>query len=203
MIRNKDYPLYELEEYETLSQMVCEKARTCPDKIAFQFMRGKNIQSITYRKYLEDVVVTGKYLSERYERQSHIAILGENSYQWLVVFIAAVISGNVAVPLDKELDAAGIQDLLNSSDSQVCVYSDLYGDIARELAGNNSVEFFPMNVLTQTQNIEDVDFKVLDEWCAFSKKKCCSDILHLWNKRQKQRGDAQSGKHHGGYQLRV
>ena len=60
-------------------------------------------------------MVTGKYLSERYGRQSHIAILGENSYQWLVVFMAAVMSGNVAVPLDKELDAAGIQDFLNFS----------------------------------------------------------------------------------------
>lgn len=170
MIRNKDYPLYDLEEYESLGQMVCEKGRTCADKIAFQYIRGKNIQSVTYRKYLEDIVVTGKYFSERYERQSHIAILGENSYQWLVVFMAAVMSGNVAVPLDKELDAAGIQDLLTRSDSEICVYSDSYSDIAKELAGNSSVEFLPMSVLTQTQNVKDVDFKILDEWRTFSKK---------------------------------
>lgn len=170
MIRNKDYPLYDPIEYESLSQMVCKKAQTCADKIAFQFMRGKNIQSITYRKYLEDIVATGKYLSERYDRQAHIAILGENSYQWLIVFMAAVMSGNVAVPLDKELDATGIQDLLTRSDSQICVYSDSYSDIARELAENGSVEFLPMSILTQTQSVGDADLKILEEWCAFSKK---------------------------------
>ena len=149
MMRNKDYPLYELEEYESLSQMVCEKARTCADKIAFQYMRGKNIQSITYRKYLEDILATGKYLSEHYGYRSHIAILGENSYQWLVVFMATVMGGNVAVPLDKELDTAGIQDLLTRSNSRICVYSDTYSDVAKELDGNRSVEFLSMKVLSQ------------------------------------------------------
>lgn len=168
MIRNKDYPLYELEEYESLSQMVCEKARTCADKIAFQFMRGKNIQSITYHKYLEDIVVTGKYLSERYDRQTHIAILGENSYQWLVVFMAAVMSGNVAVPLDKELGAAGIQDLLTRSDSEICVYSDLYSDIAQELAEHSTVKFLSMCSLEQTQTSMNADFTMLKKWSGVS-----------------------------------
>lgn len=170
MMRNKDYPLYELKEYESLSQMVCEKARTCADKIAFQYMRGKNIQSITYRKYLEDILATGKYLSEHYGRRSHVAILGENSYQWLVVFMAAVMSGNVAVPLDKELDTAGIQDLLTRSNSQICVYSDTYSDVAKELDGNRSVEFLSMKVLSQAQGVENVDCKILDEWRSVSKK---------------------------------
>lgn len=118
MTRNRDYPLYEREEYETLSQMVWEKAQKCGDKIAFQYRRGKNIFSVTYREYLDDVLSVGKYLSERYNGRSHIAILGENSYQWLVVFMATVMSGNVVVPLDKELDAAGIGDLLTHCQRQ-------------------------------------------------------------------------------------
>lgn len=43
------------------------------------------------------------------------------------------MSGNVAVTLDKELDATSIQDLMTISDSEICVYSDLYSDIAKEL----------------------------------------------------------------------
>lgn len=170
MKRNRNYPLYEREEYESLSQMVCRKAEKCANKIAFQYIRGKEIQNITYREYLEDILITGKYLSEHYKCRSHIAILGENSYQWLVVFMAAVMSGNVAVPLDKELDTAGIQDLLIRSDSQVCVYSDSYGDIATELGGASSIEFLPMNVLVQIQNVKNADFKILDEWRSVSKK---------------------------------
>lgn len=169
MIRNRDYPLYEREEYESLSQMVYEKARTCGDKIAFQYTRGKNMQSVTYREYLEDILVTGKYLSKCCEGRSHIAILGENSYQWLVTFMAVVMSGNVAVPLDKELDATGIQDLLTRSESQICVYSDLYSDIAMELMGNNLVKFLSMSTLAQMQETGDTDYTILDEWRTISK----------------------------------
>lgn len=170
MKKNRDYPLYEREEYESLSQMVCEKARMCGDKIAFQYMQGRDIQSVTYRKYLEDILVIGQYLSENYDCRSHIAILGENSYQWLVVFMAAVMSGNVAVPLDKELDTAGIQDLLTRSNSKVCVYSDTYGDIAKDLGEIGSIEFLSMDALAQMQNTQNADFKFLDGWHSVSKK---------------------------------
>ena len=170
MMRNKDYPLYELEEYESLGQMVCEKARTYPDKVAFQYMRGKKVQSITYRKYLEDVLAAGKYLSEHYGRRSHIAILGENSYPWIVVFMASVMSGNVAVPLDKELDTSGLHDLLTRSNSQVCVYSDSFSDVAKELDESFTVEFLPMEVLSKAQGVKNVDCKVQDEWSSVNKK---------------------------------
>ena len=164
MRRNRNYPLYEREEYESLSQMVCRKAEKCADKIAFQYMRGKNIHSVTYQKYLEDILVTGQYLSEHYECRSHIAILGENSYQWLVVFMAAVMSGNVAVPLDKELDVTGIRDLLLRSDSAICVYSDAYADIVQELAEDCPVKFLPMRVLEQEQKTVDANYAMLEKW---------------------------------------
>lgn len=164
MTRNRDYPLYEREEYETLSQMVWEKAQKCGDKIAFQYRRGKNIFSVTYREYLDDVLSVGKYLSERYNGRSHIAILGENSYQWLVVFMATVMSGNIVVPLDKELDAVGIGDLLTHSNSQICVYSDAYSDIAERLSGDCSVTFLSMRAAAEAQKCGGADDTVPKEW---------------------------------------
>lgn len=164
MTRNRDYPLYEREEYETLSQMVWEKAQKCGDKIAFQYRRGKNIFSVTYREYLDDVVSASKYLSEHCNGRSHIAILGENSYQWLVIFMATVMSGNVVVPLDKELDSAGIGDLLTHSNSQICVYSDAYRDIAERLSGDCSVTFLPMRAAAEAQKSGGADDTIPKEW---------------------------------------
>lgn len=164
MMRNRDYPLYEREEYETLSQMVWEKAQKCGDKIAFQYRRGKNIFSVTYREYLDDVLSVGKYLSERCNGRSHIAILGENSYQWLVVFMATVMSGNVVVPLDKELDAAGIGGLLTHSNSQICVYSDAYSDIAERLSGDCSVTFLSMSAVAEAPKNGSADDTIPKEW---------------------------------------
>lgn len=164
MTRNRDYPLYEREEYETLSQMVWEKAQKCGDKIAFQYRRGKNIFSVTYREYLDDVLSVGKYLSECYNGRSHIAILGENSYQWLVIFMATVMSGNVVVPLDKELDAAEIGGLLTHSNSQICVYSDTYSDITERLSGDCSVTFLSMRAAAEAQKSGSADDTIPKEW---------------------------------------
>lgn len=164
MVRNKNYPLYELDEYETLSQMVCRKAEKCETKVAFQYMQGRTIHSITYRQYFNDVMITGKYFSKCCRAGSHIAILGENSYQWLSVFMAVVMSGNVAVPLDKELDVTDMQDLLLRSHSVICVYSDTYIDIVQELAECCSVKFLPIRVLEQEQKTAEVDYTMLNKW---------------------------------------
>ena len=168
MIKNRDYPLYMLEEYESLHQMVCQKAQKCGMKVAFQYMRGKTVNNVTYQQYLDDVLITGKYLSERCDTRSHIAILGENSYQWLAAFMAIIMSGKVAVPLDKELDAAGIQDLLLRSHSTICVYSDAYSDIAQELAEHSTVKFISMRVLEQEQKGMNADYTMLEKWKAVS-----------------------------------
>lgn len=71
MVKNRDYPLYTLEEYESLSQMVCRKAEECETKVAFQYMRGKTIHSVTYRQYLDAILTTGKYLSEHCSEETY------------------------------------------------------------------------------------------------------------------------------------
>lgn len=168
MIKNRDYPLYMLDKYKSLHHMVCQKAQKCRMKVAFQYMRGKTVNNVTYQQYLDDVLITGKYLSEHCDAGSHIAILGENSYQWLAAFMAIIMSGNVAVPLDKELDAVGIQDLLLRSHSTICVYSDAYSDIAQELAEHSSVKFLSMRSLEQAQKSMNADYATLEKWSAVS-----------------------------------
>lgn len=168
MVKNRNYPLYTLEEYVSLNQMVCRKAQKCGMKVAFQYMRGKTIQSVTYQQYFDDVLITGKYLLAYCSEKSHIAILGENSYQWLVAFMAIIMSGNSAVPLDKELDAAGIQDLLLRSHSTICVYSDAYSDIVQELVEHSLVKFLSMRSLEQAQKSMNADYAVLEKWNTVS-----------------------------------
>lgn len=156
MEKNRNYPFYEPEKYGSMNQMVCAKARKCKDAAAFAFMRGKNFHSVSYRRFLEDILVTGRYLSDFVEHKPpyHAAILGENSYQWLVAFMAVVMSGNVAVPLDKELDGAGIAGQLMDSDSTVCIYSASYEDIADALGQGGQklgVQFLSMDALEGLQ----------------------------------------------------
>ena len=45
----------------------------------------------------------GTWLYSKDFHRKHIAVIGENSYEWLVAFFAITCGGNVAVPIDKEL----------------------------------------------------------------------------------------------------
>lgn len=169
MMRNRDYPLYEREEYETLSQMVRQKAQECGDKIAFQYRQGKTIHSVTYHQYLDDILAVSRFLLEHCNDQRHIAILGENSYPWLVMFMATVMGGNVAVPLDKELDTEGIRDLLKQSDCQICIYSDAYSDIAEKLSRDCPATFLSMCSMMEAEKSVGTDDVIPRKWSVTSR----------------------------------
>ena len=55
---------------------------------------------------------------EKYEKM-HIACIGENSYDWVTVFLAVLRSKDVFVPIDKELKIDDILNIVNNSDSEV------------------------------------------------------------------------------------
>lgn len=54
------------------------------------------------------------FLSHGYQG-CHIAIIGENSYYWLVAYFAAAISGNVAVCVDVEQSDEILRGMINQA----------------------------------------------------------------------------------------
>ena len=203
MIKNRNYPLYELEEYESLNEMICRKAQKCGSAAAFQYMRGKKLYNVSYQAFLDDILITGNYISNLIEYPSHIAILGENSYQWLVAFTAAVVSGNVAVPLDKELNSAGIREQLIASDSALCIYSSMYKDIVDEIQReaddtDTAVAFLSMDSLEKiqksgvqegnVQKYKGANYTVLEKWNSALDKKSMAALFFTSGTSGKSKG---------------
>lgn len=134
-MKNKPYALYELPYINDLKDMLLHKKEITPDKIAFTFSKGKNIISKTYAILYEDVCSLGTWLYAKKFYGKHIAIIGENSYEWLVAFFAITCGGNVAVPIDKELPENEIARLLEKADVQVIFYSKSYRETAENAVG--------------------------------------------------------------------
>ena len=84
----------------------------------------------SFRDLFSDVRALGTYLLRTGFSGSHIAILGENSYHWLVAFFAVTCTGNIAVPLDKELSVREITMLLGKADCDFLFCSTSYRDKA-------------------------------------------------------------------------
>lgn len=109
---NQVYPYYELPQIESLWDMVKKKVIECPEGIAFAWYENDQKHSVTYKKFSENVCIEAQKIKESSDCGSHIGILGENSYEWLVVFMATIFSGNIAVPLDKDMTEEELCDIV-------------------------------------------------------------------------------------------
>ena len=114
---NRPYPLYELPRIESLKHMLEMQARSYPDRISFRFRKGKEIVDKTAAGFYGDVSALGTWLLHHGIREKHIALIEGNSYPWLVVFFAVILSGNIIVPVDKDLPQEELVRLLRHSES--------------------------------------------------------------------------------------
>ena len=74
-------------------------------------------------------------------KDKHIAIVGENSYNWIVSYLAIITGVGVAVPLDKELDSEQISKLLEKGDASAVLFSKGFLSSIDEIIENSKLEF--------------------------------------------------------------
>ncbi len=136
-MRNRDYPLYEIApRISSISEMLEIKAEKVPDKVAFCYRKGReNVEEKTYGQVYDTVKKAAQYVSENYGTGKHIAVIGENSYEWLIAYFAIVTSGNVAVPIDKELPADEVEWLIKKADVTAAFISKTYIDLVENIEG--------------------------------------------------------------------
>jgi long-chain acyl-CoA synthetase len=138
-MHNEQYPLYEVDHVNNLKELVNHTAEKYGNKPAFTYERRKETISVSYNQFKSDVNALGAEFHFTDLINVKIAVIGENSYEWILTYFAVVNSGSVIVPLDKELPAAEIKDLIDDSGVAVFVHSDEYSDIANYLKENGSL----------------------------------------------------------------
>lgn len=146
-MKNRSYDLYEIPQFHNLKDLLLQKKENNPNKTAFAFSKGGNIVTKTFSQFYYDVCSLGTWLYAQNYHGKHIAVIGENSYEWLVSFFAIICGGNVAVPIDKELPENEIARLLENADVRVVFYSKAYRESVTNAAAvlQNSVTTFSMS----------------------------------------------------------
>ncbi len=129
----KKIKYYEVEKINTVKEIMDIAVKEAGDKYAFQYKEGKSVVSVTYKEFEQDIMSLGTALMERNTDKCHIAAIGENSYNWLTVYLTALESDGVFVPIDKELTLPEIINVLNSSDTEVFFYSAKYEKYVDEI----------------------------------------------------------------------
>ena len=129
----KNYELYKHTPIYTTKQLLEFCVDKYGDKSAFSYQIKKQDISISFSEFKTQVEAFGAYLFSKGFNGKHIALFGENSYEWILTHFAVTCGGNVIVPIDKESDADSIAELLIDSESKVLIYSNTYADIAEKL----------------------------------------------------------------------
>lgn len=148
-MKNIDYPYYDVPQVKNLQEMICFCTEKYGNKTAFHYLEKKTEIIKSYRTFFEDVAALCNYFISKGYKRTHIALLGENSYEWLVCYFAAVNSNNVIVPLDKELSASEIERLISRSDSTVLIYSDTYSQEAKINSGIELINMLSLAVIIE------------------------------------------------------
>ena len=125
-MKNRPYPLYNVPEFVNLKDFVDYCGTEFGDRIAFHWLKKKTEITKTYKTFKEDVEALGTYFISKGYKRTHIAVIGENSYEWIVTYFATVNSNNVIVPLDKEASIDDLKYLVKKSDTSVIVHSNTY-----------------------------------------------------------------------------
>jgi len=132
----KNYEFNKVTKFDSINEMMELAVKEAGDKLAFKYKVQDNIKEITYKQFQNDTIYLGTALHSLGITENHVAVIGENSYNWITVYLTVLKSNSVIVPVDKELPTKDIITVLSHSDSEVLFYSKKYEKSIEELKSN-------------------------------------------------------------------
>ncbi|MGL5540182.1 MAG: AMP-binding protein [Erysipelotrichaceae bacterium] len=112
--------------FSSIREMLEHAATVRAERIAFIDKVYGVEERHSYRQLYEDVVALGSALLDFGYADTHIGVVGENSYAWIVAYLAIITGVGVAVPLDKEYLAHTIGELSAKGDVEVLFISHAF-----------------------------------------------------------------------------
>ena len=124
----------EVTKIKSIKEMMEIAVKEAGDKLAFRYREDSKIVDVTYKEFQNDTLALGTALIEKGFTKNHIAVIGDNSYDWVTVYLTVLKSSSVIVPIDKELPIDDIVNVVNDSDSVVLFYDAKHEKVIMEAA---------------------------------------------------------------------
>lgn len=127
-----------------------EKYSSMGTETALHIYRNDCLEEISYKKLVEDILKISGYFYKNEIYRENIAIISENSYEWLVVFFAIISTGNIAVLLDPLLPEYLLKEKCDMAD-----VLRIYGNPNNFPDLSNNVSFLNMESLDNMEPISE------------------------------------------------
>ena len=89
------------------------------DRIAYKFRTPDGVREVSYNEFQNETLWLGTALSSLDMASGHIGCAGENSYNWIVVYLTALKSAGVFRPIDKELPDSDLINVVHGGDDDI------------------------------------------------------------------------------------
>ena len=114
----------------TLRDIIRHGAEAYGSQTAFRYKVKKEIVDGTYLDVDRDSMAVSRMVESMGMEGKHIALIGTTTYQWIVSYFGIVGSGSVAVPIDAQLPADAVCELLERADVEMLVFDEIRRDVA-------------------------------------------------------------------------
>ena len=96
-------------------------------------------------------------------RDNHIAVLGENRYEWAIAHTAVTNGVGISVPLDKLLPANEVENLLERGETEIYIFSPkFYQDTVDISTRNRRIRYFICMDLSEVKETQTSDARFID-----------------------------------------
>ena len=117
-------------DVQTLQDVITYSAASYGKQAAYRYKIKKELVDKTYENVKQDSMAVSRILEKFGMTGKHIALLGTTTYEWIVSFFGITNSGSVAVPIDAQLPADAICELLDRADVEMLFYDEIRADVA-------------------------------------------------------------------------
>ncbi len=138
-----EYIYYDFKTIKEVFEKSTEKYAERPF-ILEKYNHKEEFKTMTYFDFRNDVINFGTAMNEILKlKDKRVIIIGENTYGWYVSYMAMLCGTGIAVPVDKELPANEIENLVKRSNASAIIYTKKKKDVIEKIKDSlTSVEYF-------------------------------------------------------------
>ncbi len=117
---------------KTLKQMLNLVTEKFPGERAFMVKENGKIRKVSFFELLTEIRRLGTGIYGEGLAGERVAIIGDNSYPWLCVFLSVVCGGGTAVPFDKGFSEVELASCLERSGAKAIFCDEKHETLVRE-----------------------------------------------------------------------
>ena len=115
---------YNVRNVCSVRELIETSAAEFANKSAFLLKDDEgNIIPVSYRRFFEEIKALSTYLNSLGLENKKIAVIGKNSYEWALSYMAIMCGTGISVPIDKELKAPEIKNILELSGADAVIFA--------------------------------------------------------------------------------